>query len=217
MSQFAGLHAFGRKIARIDERLRTPREFFAERSVTYLETASRIARATLSGLKPPETSPEDWMAELEGLVASITAELLDPAGLLLHIGSPQRTMREVTAADGVIYDVEEIRKWVLAGIERQPGAKILDEDDEEILRKYGDQKGSRIIAGRVRRAYYSGNRSANYERMREALRTHLGGSNAGRADETLLAVAIAWEQAFLPMVRSDLSGWMAAVARHELG
>lgn len=217
MSQFAGLHSFARRISRIDERLRTPREFFAGRTEAYLDLASRIARATLSALKPPETSSEDWTAELEGLVASISADLLDPAGLALRIGSRQRTMREVAASDGVIYDIEEIRKWVLAGIDRQPGAKILDEDDEEILRKYGEQKGSRIIAGRVSRAYYTGNRDANYERMREALRNFIGGSDASRANETLLAVVAAWEQAFVPMVRADLSAWMADVARQELG
>jgi hypothetical protein len=218
MSQFAGLHRFARRIARIDERLRTPRDFFVTRAETYHDVASRIARATLSALKPPATSAEDWTAEMEGLVASITAELLDPAGLALRIGSRQRTMREVSSSDGVIFDLEEIRKWVLAGIRREPDAKIIDEDDAEILRKYGEASGSRIIAARVRRAYYSGNREGSYERMREALRNYIGGpTNAERADETLLAVVAAWEAAFVPMVRSDLAEWMRDVAREELG
>jgi hypothetical protein len=216
MGQFDNLHRFARKLGALDAKLKSPKDFFAGKAEIYRSMAASIARATLTAVKPPETSTEDWRKELEALVHSITAELLAPAGLELRIGSAQRQLPNVTSSDGVVYDLDEVRKWVLAGMDRQVGAKILDEDDEAILRKYGEATGSRIIAGRVMRAYYSGNRDANYERLRDAIRKFLGGSNAEQADETLAAVAKAWEQALTPRVKEDLEAWMLATAERGL-
>ncbi len=167
----------------------------------YEAAARRLAGQVLRALKPKEKSDADWQLRVSSLLKGVSADIMEN-GIFLTLIPPESRKpgkRNVTDPD--------LMEWIEAGLRGEGGeAKVITSADRDLISEHGMQKGKRIIAMKVSRAFYSTRPKANYERMRRAIGGYLDGNSeeGGQADQILEAVLVAWDSYFKARYQSDM-------------
>jgi hypothetical protein len=202
-------------VRRLEENLARP-TMYAERRAEYHAHAVQVARETLTIIRPPDVSPEEWKRRVDLVVARVMAEVLVTRnGILFSVSSP-----ELAAADGSlapndsrpasqVMSFEDIKEWIRAGQKGEPGGKIITAEDAQRIR----EQGIDAVASIVMKAYYSAKPDSRYTRLRAAIQRYMLGSRATAAAPLLDTIATAWAEHFSSTIPRDLKTHAAKLCR----
>lgn len=191
------LRAFAAAVGRVEEKLRSPEEFFSQRAEDYHALAMRTARATLDSLRPSDVDHESWERRCEEIVHAIGWALVSPSIFRLQIKTEPGNKTQIISLDDVM-------RWIEAGHAGEPGGKRITPEDEADL---NDPTTRRNRANIIKKAYYSDQPGSTHPRLRDAIQDFLSGTLNEDPDTLTAAIATAWESVFSQRVSEDLLEW----------
>lgn len=191
-----------------EDKLRTPREFFAERSAHYVVIGRNIVRATMIAMRPPDRDPESWNRHVQELADAVTAHLVT-AGTGLRItlekpadGSLPSKVSDRSPVQSVGFD--DVMQWIRDGLEGKPGGKQLTAEDEADLQS---EEALRNRASIIMKAYYGLDHTPAWESLRHHIQRWLRSEDQLEPDHYLTSIRKAWAETFGPILRDDLARW----------
>lgn len=199
----------------IERRLTAPAEFYAAHAEKYQSAARQTALEILTALRPPEITEADWSVKVRSTVDRITADpLLFGDVMLISLSDPASGRdgthpSHVPAGNQSSISLDDIRKWIEAGLRGEDGGKRITEADRDLI----GEKGIDAVALNVKAAVFSNYPKSSYARLRNHIRDYLITREDRETDPLLDAVLAAWMQVFPPLFESDLARWVEKVCR----
>ncbi len=199
----------------LEAELTAPTSLYQRHRADYYQQARRVAAEVLRLIRPPDFKAAEWNIKVDRIVDRVTTEMaMGGNGIIFGIGEPGE------AADGGLapkesrpssqqMTYEDIKEWIRAGLEGEPGGKRITAADETAMR----ERGIPGVATVVMRAYYSKKTEARYTRLRAALQRYFLGARKTESAPLLDAVAVAWVEHFTPVITRDLSDYAAELCR----
>jgi len=206
------LDQFIQRTQKFEERLRSPREFFALKATDYLLTARRIARETMITLRPPDSDPVQWSKRVDEVADSVTAALLRSQDGMVFSIRPKRDDGSLPGKDqrspvqAITFD--DVMQWIQDGLDGKPGGKNLTIEDEASLQT---EKGRKARATIIMKAYYGLEPNDAWSRLRGHIQRWVRREDALKPDEFMLAIAAAWKANFVPIVEREMSAWVSVI------
>ena len=206
------LDQFIQRTQKFEERLRSPKEFFALKATDYLLTARRIARETMLTLRPPDSDPVQWSKRVDEVADSVTAALLRSQDGMVFSIRPKRDDGSLPGKDqrspvqAITFD--DVMQWIQDGLDGKPGGKNLTIEDEASLQT---EKGRKARATIIMKAYYGLEPNDAWSRLRGHIQRWVRREDALKPDEFMLAIAAAWKANFVPIVEREMSAWVSVI------
>lgn len=202
MGDFRELEDLIGRVGRVENNLRDSTAHHFELVQDYEAVAKRLAGQVLRGMKPNGKSDADWQVRVASLLKAVSADIIQNGIFLTMVPPESRKPGSRGIADADLMD------WIDAGLRGEGGdAKVITSEDRDLISEHGTQRGKRIIAMKVSRAFYSSRPKANYERMRRAISGYLDGNmeEGGEAEGMLEAVLAVWNSYFQGRYESDMA------------